>query len=444
MRSNYEMMAVVEDEPEFYQALRRAIQGLDEAKPVQVNQQTIAALRNTIAARAMVERAASQKRADGKRHQFELKLPDKDYSSLVPSESEHHQAWLSVRALLNRGGYIARIDQLDSLVVSVPLTAFRQAGLLAAPRIQEFGAGVSYETSGSSITVSLVPNDLRQELTKLTKPLGKLVGRFSIECLGGRWMPLAWDEQFRLHWESIAEPGWFKEAERGVEEHVKHLAHELGHKGKLRRRLGEQLDVMSPSHWVEPRVRRLLGWERNRPWPQRLTANLQAEVVQAILQHISSTVDRRLSPSFVIAQISQVGRGPLLRQVPLETVTAVDALLLLSEWTMAGVMPRLRSATGGLSNAPGRSGVAQVLAESFDAERAKPEAVFEAALQWQNAAAHSGVTESDIYRVLAEAWSSFVLWYGMTPERIDWSQQVPVWSSRAAHEDEEAIVGQEG
>ncbi len=434
-RDNYEMMAVVEDDLETYQALRHAIAGLAGAQPVQITPETIGPLRDSTAVRAVVERAAPLQRGDGKKQPIQLDLPGKNYSSLLASEPDHQQALLSVRALLSRGGFIARIDQLESLIVSVPLNAFRQARLLATPRIQELGAGVSYETRGSSITVSLVPNELRQELTKLTRPLGKLVGRFSIECLGCRWMPVVWDEEFRRHWESIAEPGWLKEAERKVEAHVKRLKHELGPKGKLRSKLGEQLEVLSPTQWVEPEVRRLLRWERDAPLPQRLTGKVQDEVVQAVLEHISGTVDRRLSASFVLAQIRQVGRRPLLRQEALETITPVDALLLLSEWAMAGVMPRLRSATGELPNAPGRSGIAQVLADSFDVKGTRPESVFEAALEWQNAASRAGggSTGDDIYRTLAEAWSSFVQWYGMTPERIDWSQEIPVWSSRTAH-----------
>lgn len=441
MRSNYELMTVMEDDPEVYQSLRRAVKALEDAepKPIQITRKTIEALRNTTAARAMIERAASTQRSDRQKQHAKLELSERDYSSLLPSDADYQQAWLCVRALLGRGGYVARIDQLDSLVVSVPLAPFRQAGLLATPRIQEVGAGVSYETSGSSITVSLIPNDLRKKLTQLTKPLGKLVGRFSIECLGSRWMPLDWDEQFRSHWESVADPGFLKEAERSVEEHVEHLAHELGPEGTLRHRLGEQLEVQSPSEWIEGRVRRLLDWSRDRAWPQKLTANLRDEVVQAVLHHISTTVERRLSPSFVIAQISQVGRGPLLRQVALETITVVDALLLLSEWAMAGVTPRLRSATGELSNAPGRSGVAQVLADQFDPRSTAPEKVFEAALRWQNVAVDSMVSERDIFRALSEAWSSFVLWYGMTPEQIDWKQQIPAWSSRASHEEDDEL-----
>jgi len=440
---NYEMMAVIEDDLETYQALRRAIAGLDEARPVQITQETIGPLRDSTAVRSAAKGAAPRQHDDSKKQPIQLELSGRNYDSLLPAEPDHQQALLSVRALLSRGGFLARIDQLESLMVSVPLTAFRQAHLLATPKIQELGAGVSYETRGSSITVSLVPNELRQELMKLTRPLGKLVGRFSLECLGGRWMPISWDEEFREHWESIAEPGWLKTAERNVRAHVARLKHELGQEGDLRRQLGAQLEVLPPSQWVEADVRRLLKWEKGRPWPHKRTAQLKDEVVQAVLEHISETVDRRLSASFVIAQISQVGRRPLLRQAALETISPVDALLLLSEWAMAGVMPRLRSATAELPKAPGRSGVAQVLADSFDMKRATPESVFEAALEWQNAAssAGGGSTADDIYRTLAEAWSSFVQWYGMTPERIDWRQEIPAWSSRASRDDNETIFG---
>lgn len=442
-RSNYEMMAVIEDDLEAYQALRHAIMGLKDAEPVQITPATIGALRDSTAVRTVVERAVPRQRSASKPQPLKLDLPDNNYDSLLPPEPDHQQALLAVRALLSRGGFLARIDQLESLMVSVPLIAFRQARLLATPRIQELGAGVSYESRGSSITVSLVPNELRQQLTKLTRPLGKLVGRFSIECLGGRWMPIDWDEEFRRHWESIAEPGWLKEAERKVEAHVKRLARELGPKGKLRSRLAEQLEVLSPAQWVKPEVRRLLKWERDGQWPQRLTSKLQDEVVQAVLEHISGAVDRRLSPTFVIAQIKQVGRKPLLRQVALETITPVDALLLLSEWTMAGVLPRLRSATGELPNAPGRSGITQVLANLFDVRRRKPESVFEAALAWQNAAAAPDGSVDRIYLALAQAWSCFVRWYGLTPERIEWNQEIPPWSSRVAREDESGQFGHE-
>jgi len=345
-------------------------------------------------------------------------------------------AWLKVRALFGKGGYVARIDQLDPLVVSIPLTTFREAGLLAAPRVQEIGTGVSYENSGGSITVSLIPNELRKKLTQLTKPLGRLLGRFSLECLGGRWMPLAWDQRFRQNWDMIANSAMLRQAEQEVAAHVKQLARDLGRSGKLRKRLAAQLEVQKPTRWDEPKVRRMLVWPNDRPWPEKLTEKLKQEVVEVMLQHVTATVERRLSPDFAVAQLRQVGRPPLLRQVALETITVVDALFILSDWTMAGVLSRLRSSSGELTKSPGRSGVSQVLAESFNHEKASAQTVFEAALRWQNAAIEEFVEEKDLLRMLATAWSNFVLWFGLTPERTDWAQRIPTWSSSSAGEDE--------
>lgn len=434
---NYELMAVIEGDPEAYQALRRAVDSLVAANHVRVDRTTIDPLRNSTAIETLTERAAPRQTGESKRQHAILSVPKRDYSSLLSSSPDYHEAWLNVRALLGSGGYVARIDQLDPLVVSIPLSSFRDAGLLAAARTQEVGTGVSYENGGGSITVSLIPNELRKELMLLTKPLGRLLGRFSIELLGARWMPLAWDEQFRQHWEAIASTGVLAEAEHAVEKHVKHLTRELGQSGKLRRRLGQQLEVLRPAHWAQDKVPRLLGWRAERPWPEKLTEKLKQEVVEAILVHVTTTVLRRLSPEFAIAQLRQVGRPPLLRQVPLESITVVDALFLLSDWTMAGVLPRLRSASGDLTKAPGRGGVSQMLAQAFDRQKANAQTVFEAALRWQNVACDADADEQVIFETLTEAWTSFVGWYGFTPGRAEWGRNIPAWTSRGAQDDED-------
>lgn len=438
-QSNYELMAVVEGVPEAYQELRRSIDALVSANPVKVDRTTIDALRNSTAVDALMESVNPRQSRDGTKRPTVLELPKRDYSTLLPLSSESNDAWLKVRALFGKGGYVARIDQLDPLVVSIPLTTFREAGLLAAPRVQEIGTGVSYENSGGSISVSLIPNELRKKLTQLTKPLGRLLGRFSLECLGGRWMPLAWDERFRQNWDTIASSAMLKQAEQEVAAHVKQLARDLGRSGKLRKRLAAQLEVQKPMHWDEPKVRRMLDWRHDRPRPEKLTEKLKQEVVEVMLQHVTATVERRLSPDFAVAQLRQVGRPPLLRQVALETITVVDALFILSDWTMAGVLSRLRSSSGELTKSPGRSGVSQVLAESFNHEKASAQTVFEAALRWQNAAIEESVEEKDLLRILATAWSNFVLWFGLTPERTDWAQRIPTWSISSAGEDDHLL-----
>ncbi len=425
---NYEMMAIIEDDLDAYQSLRQAINGLGSSKLVQITEETIQDLRDSISAHVARDRAISPHR-DKRTQQLMLRdFEPRNYDALLPPDSTHTQALLAVRALLCRGGFVVRVDKLEPLMVSVPLTPFRDAKLLATPQIQDLGAGVSYETSGGSSTFSLILKGLREDLDKITRPLGRLIGRFSIECLGGLWMPLAWDETFLWHWENIASRVWFQEAEAKVADHLRQLSVELGPNGALRARLGKQLEVLDPAQWIESSVKRLLHWDRNKSMPSSLGPALREEVVNAVLEHIHETVKRRLSSSFVIAQLHRVGRMPHFRQRALDTHTPVDALLFLSEWTMAGVVPRLRSSSGEFTHAPGRSGVAQVLAEKFDISQATPESVFETALLWQKVAI-SGGTEQEICQTLADAWTKFVRWYGLTPEHIDWKARIPPWSS---------------
>lgn len=431
MGGNLELMSVIEDDPVSYQQFRTAIEQLAKTHVVCVDVGSIAALRDGIAAVEAAAKARSEHKQSTSKSGLGtgVSLPTSDYGILLPPNADYLDALRNVGRLATQGGQLARLDQLEPLSIAVPLTAFRDAGLLAVSEAQEFGAGLSYETGGGSIAVSLLPNLLRKRLVMLTRPLGRLVGRFSIEMLGFRWMPNDWEPRLQEAWQEVLHGAELGAAESEIKKHVEVLHRQL-RSGKLKEQLSSQLEVRRPAAWKEAATRRLLGWNEERTWPSKLTEGLRREVVSKVLDHVQETVGRRLTPEFPIMQLKQVGRGPLLRSLPLETIDIVSSLHFLAEWSIAGVIPRLRSASGDLTRAPGRSGVVEVIARRFDAKKFSPDLVFDTALQWQTLAIE-GATPAMVQGLLASAWADFVRWFGLTPETATWAADVPSWTVKA-------------
>ena len=435
MGGNLELMAVIEDDLASYDEFRNAINQLTKTKVVRVDPETIDPLRNGIAAQA----AAAQARAEMKPPKPSSKggthtsLPSTNYDLLLPHNADYLDALSNVRRLAVQGGQLARLDQLDPLGIAVPLTAFREARLLAVTEAQELGVGLSYESGGASIAVSLLPSRLRECLVALTRPLGRLVGRFSLEMMGFRWMPSEWEPRLQEVWQEVVKGADVGAAESEITKHIETLRKQLG-SGTLRKQLAKRLEVRKPSAWERSSTRRLLGWSDDRKWPANLTDSLRTEVVDRVLTHVEETVGRRLAPDYPIMQLKQVGRGPLLRALPVETIDIVSALHFLAEWSFAGVIPRLRSARGELTRAPGRSGVVDVLAKRFGANQFSASEVFDTALRWQ-ATAIDEATPAAVQELLVSAWADFVSWFGLTPETANWAAHLPNWTLKSVEVD---------
>lgn len=110
-------------------------------------------------------------------------------------------------------------------------------------------------------------------------------------------------------------------------------------------------------------------------------------------------------------------------------------LYFLADLAMAGVAPRLRSATGSLSHAPGRSGIVEILARRFDNRVHSAQDVYAEASRWQaEVYDEAGAGAEGVKTMFVGASQSFVRWFGLSPEvaAAEWADHPPSWTVKPA------------
>ena len=240
-------------------------------------------------------------------------------------------------------------------------------------------------------------------------------------------MPLEWKDDFDWHWHGLRADCDKSDDEKNVRAHIDELRKTLTRGGRLRRALGKSLEIRRPTEWHPVEARRILGWDPETELPQNLTRHLRETVVQAVLSHVEATVGRRLTPAFPLAQLRRIGIPPRLRPIEHSGIQWADALQALAEWTIAGVTPFIRSASGRLEPAPGRNGVQEILAHRFRGGSATQ--AYEAAVHWESIACEEIDVMGGISQALVEAWRSFQAWFDFTAETIRWEDHAPSWST---------------
>ncbi|MFL5354337.1 hypothetical protein [Archangium sp.] len=354
---------------------------------------------------------------------------------ILPPVTDALDALARVQALAKQGVFLIRSDKPDTLSIPVPLDQFRKAKILADQNRRTLGRALEVGEGAKSISVALVPRPVVQSLTEHLEPLGRLVGKFSVETLGGKWMPSDWAEAFETTWLQQSEGFSLQKYRLEIDQHLNNLPRELTGK-KLRRELGELVYIRKPSEWDMEAAARLLGWEEDREVPVKLGPALRKQIIDAILKHVRNTVDRRLNADYVHAQLSALGLLPYMRPTGNDMGTK-EAILFLADWVQAAAEPRLKSADREISHAPNRSHVTQILAKKLNVDIVAPEQAFAESVRWQRAVIDENDAEP-LDQVLVHVWKKFHDWFGFDATTAPWQDLVPLASTRKDWSQEKA------
>jgi hypothetical protein len=419
MDRNYELMTSIEDMPDAYHQFRQAVVKLEASGQLrEITGVQGADIRGGVRRLRSGARGSSQG-LSGSGASIGGQQPAGPF---LPPAPDAQAALQEVRALAQQGVFLIRADKPDSLVVPVPLEAFRKAKLIADQSRKSVGA-LEVGQGTKSISVALVPRAVIAALNEFLDPLGRLVGRHSVETLGGRWMPIAWSRGFEEAWRRQAGTFSIQGHTEDIEEHIDGLPRLFTSRGRERKQFIDALAVQRPKQWDFEAARRLLEWEPGRVPPINLTRALREEVIDSILEHVKRTVGRRASKAYVHAQLASLGLQPYKR-VAGSDFDVSDAILFLADWVQAAVEPRLKSADGEISKAPNRSQAVQVLAGEFRQNRIPPEDAWDCATCWQSDVI-KGAADKPLDEVLVAAWGCFLDWFAFDATRSPWERTPP-------------------
>jgi hypothetical protein len=108
---------------------------------------------------------------------------------------------------------------------SVSLQQFVKAGVLASPSPRDLHAGimVSSQKRSPSVSANLAPGAIVDKIKRIKHRQAAVLGLFSIEMLGFRWLPCAWEPTFKAHLE-VCRASVGEIALEDVERHLKDIS----------------------------------------------------------------------------------------------------------------------------------------------------------------------------------------------------------------------------
>lgn len=294
-----------------------------------------------------------------------------------------------------------------------------------------------------TFTVSLLPENLHRSLTQLSRPLGLLLGRFSIKVLGTRWMPRSWYADFCASWNELRKERKFADPTAAVHQHLEALKQDLQRHGSLRKELTKALELNPPGRWDMKAAKRLLDLKPDQN-PKKMSESLRTLIVDKVMEEVCDTVTKRLRPEFPLAQLKTVGVCPRLRSSAFAQVDEADALEFIARCTIEAIEPVIRSEVVVPRRAGNRSFVPAILSDRFRSRyklsheeesdskevaafRQGANLAYEAARGWLMTASQS---DKDLGAEFAKAWTNFRHWFDLEQKPIHWARERRLQMSR--------------
>ncbi len=448
LRTNYELISVIDDDEHVYHQFIDLINGLPNAAHlVCVNDTPRQDMLRYAQGRAPLPSSqrhpSARDQARDKRSSTDDVAPAAFHGLLFePSgrgEARPDEALHCIQKLASQGASLVRMDEVEPMTISTSLARFRKAGIIAPLKVKTIRAGITVEDR-RGYTLSLLPDGVRDRRTELRQTTGRLAGRFSIDVLGVHWMPLDWQRTFQLHWTDVVQALGLvidNETRATIKAQIEGMRAELAEGSHLHLALMADLRINAPAKWKERKARRILAsilrLKKDEPLPEALSAKQLTSLRALIWEDVRGHIGRRLQYAYVLTQLEQAGLPPLFRPFAGDRMDERDALLWLAQWTLSAIGSEVRSPQGregGISHLPNRNGIGEILAEQFGRFAASAPDVHEAyhfALRWKQIAS-GGTEQEEIEQSLAEAWMRFADWFGMSLHPIQWTASIPAWS----------------
>lgn len=427
--ANHEMVSVIDDDEQVYNQFIAAVQQLStKTRAIEVNESSQQDLLRWLEKRSV---RSATRRADSAEfspiepsRETEPPLPPKVEHPLIDSPKMAGGALLAIERLLRLGGRLHDLRAQEDLTVSVSLTDFKKAGILAGIGQQRFGPGLTIQDH-SALAVALIPDTIRQKLKELNQCLGQLTGRFALDAAGLPWLPAAWHQAFFGHWKEVI-------LNRGLD--ASQVKDEVSaHLGQLKSQLEGTIHPLLDSAPDRVRSQPLDKWDRQAAarlldYPSEAdleqdAASCHQRALNSILKRVRHIVGSRLQEEFVLEQFANIHQLPRFRTCAFDHLDTLDGLQLLADWTLAGIAPLVRLDPG-VVRAP-TNGVAQALHKRLDVSEDKPIEIYRAALSWRR---QVSAPQGDSAELLEEAWAQFCNWFNLRPADMDcWLGSPPCW-----------------
>lgn len=326
-----------------------------------------------------------------------------------------------VDGLMKQGVQVVRNDQYQDLSVSLSLQRFASAKIIRGLQTRTIIDGVSLARgSGTNgLNIHLTPAALTEKLHQLNQELGRLIGRFSVEVVGMRWMPVEWADRLLRSWDECCKFYGISRDQAEIEAHLETLGSFFAGDSPQIKRFKAMLRLLPPTGWKNPEAEKLLGL------PPELSSDdpeaLRDHAFHAIRRHCQYELDRHLHLGFVVAQVQRAGSRP--RFEPFQDTRVSTAIDFLADLAMGGTNHAFKTfkrdgATG--------NGVRSVIARRLCAH-ADPGAIYMAASSWKSRLNREDGSAADQESVLVEAWQCFRRSFELELGATDWNLHVPSW-----------------
>ena len=448
LAGNHEMVSVIDDDRRVYDQFVAAVNRLGETRhAIEVNKTNRTALLRWIERRPIrpTPSSADDLQQPAAEHQLPLGWPP-DSLPLLPPAAEQQlinspvlagAALANIERLIRLGGRLYQVNLPEYLTVSVSLSGFKRAGIIAGIDRRRLTPGLSMQEH-TALGVGLIPDEIRAQLKELNQALGQLTGRFALETAGLPWLPAEWTSAFFRHWEDVVKSRGLALSQIQVPicSHLKQLKSDLQQANTpLLQDLREAVRLQPMSMWDREKAAHLLDYESEAEL-DRDSASIEQRVLDCILSRVRATVGSRLQQEFVLGQFTNVSLPPRFRSCALEQIDTRDALHVLADWTLAGTGSRVRLDSAG-SRAPS-NGVAQALHRRFRSGSGEAIEIYKAALGWRQQVSNP---QADSAVLLENAWVQFSHWFSMREDKMEsWLGTAPSWSGGQSEDSKHAAV----
>ena len=384
LHHNREALVAVHDDPALWERLARSLRELlDDPGVVKVTSPRVLAEQRELA-------RIAHTLDDGARAPYRALL------ELAGDDPEFRRALASLRRLVEGGLILLPPVELDGLSLSVPLRPYRELRVLAEMERDFIATGISWGGRRGSLSVSLLPDRVREACNRLSRQRSSLKGLYTADALGRAWMPAAWFPAFREKWAAIPFP--LPELIAEAEQHEAELGAELD-SDEVLARLRDTINVRPASAWrwtddegrphdglrELPELLDMPGLEHPVIARSRETGEVSPELRELVARGLRAWLKRclraRIQTGYVRQRMAALGMEPAAR--PCLIADPVELVLIVNGWVMRAAMAELR-VEGGASP---RSMVGRVILEHLRGLGVDFEEVYRKTLGWQQGVA---------------------------------------------------------
>lgn len=423
-KTNYEAGAIISNQPREYRAVLQSIETLSHNQNVYLlGKEEVERLK-----RRLRTRRANRFRSASAGLSSE-DLPGVDEQSGQISLSHHYTpvgapatikiestmtlagAFAQVEQLARQGCFVLRTDKIEGFTDSISLKKFRTAKIVSDPGGRPMGAGLSVNRKGTTISVEYLPEDARKEINAVRRSLGSLLGRYTLELVGRRWLPCDWETDFREAWDRTLSELDISKIKNDAENHGRRLAKNLALDDARAKTWAKDLGIQAPSKW-DPKLAKKYGIEIK---DTQTAAEKRRLAVNVIFRHVREST--KFSIDHVFHLIEAVRSPPSTQQGRL--LDADDALHFLHDLAYASLQRLLRRSPAAPSCAVSRV----IHSQAHHRRESSGLELLEQVSRWRKSLTRQSGEIPEA--LLPDAWMRFSKFFRVGARGIDWDHHRP-------------------